>query len=158
MFHPLSLAIPIIVLAPNLLFLVLKPHHLPDGNSIKENPILLSLEWIGRIGVFILPVFSSIHMKNSCEITAFAGMLASIALYYWGWLRYFIHNRQYRLLVSPIMGIPVPMAIGPIVYFIFAAVVLHSIYLFVGSVLLAAGHIPLSLNSYYRNQQSDAPK
>jgi hypothetical protein len=153
LFHPISLIIPLIVLLPNLIFFRMNSSE-SNRNKEKENPVLSAAEGIGRIGVFLLPVFSVIHVVHFYEMIALLGMLISIAFYYFGWIRYFIRNREFRLLFTPIMGIPVPMAISPSVYFLFAAVVLHSPYLFISSLILAAGHIPISLNTNYRNQQS----
>lgn len=149
LFHPLSLTIPLLVLIPNLFFFKTKPAHPPE-NPPKENPILSVAEGIGRICVFALPVFSAIHIKSFYEISALIGMILLILFYYWGWSRYFTVNREYKLLFMPIMGIPVPMAIGPVLYFLLATVILHSPYMFIGSVILGIGHIPISLNTYYQ--------
>jgi hypothetical protein len=151
LFHPLSLAIPLLVLIPNLFFFKTKPAHPPE-NPPGENPILSVAERIGRICVFVLPVLSEIHIRSLYEISALIGMILLILFYYWGWLRYFLGNREYKLLFAPIMGIPVPMATGPVLYFLLAAVVLHSPYLLIGGVILGIGHIPISLNTYYQTK------
>lgn len=150
MFYPVSLLIPLIVLLPNLFFFRTKPNNIPSEAQGKENPVLASFEGIGRIGVFVLPLFSSIHLSSPFEIGALIGMIISITLYYLGWARYFRQNREFRLLLSPMSGIPVPLAVSPIIYFLLAAVVLHSPYMLVCTAILAAGHIPISLGGYYR--------
>jgi hypothetical protein len=150
LFHPLSLIIPFIVLLPNLIFIGTNKNNASVGSEIKVNPILSALEGIGRICVLVFPVFSSISVKNLYEITALIGMLLLVGIYYYGWIRYFTHNNEYKLLFSPIIGIPVPMAISPVVYFSLASIALHSPYLFAGSVVMAAGHVPISLNIYYQ--------
>jgi hypothetical protein len=114
LFHPFSLIIPLLILVPNLIFFTTKPNNFPKGKEVKENPILSAFEGIGRIAVFITPLFSAIHVENIYELAALFGMGISLVFYYYGWLRYFIGNREYGLLFSPIMGIPVPMVIGPV--------------------------------------------
>ena len=146
MLYPTNLVIPFVVLLPNLIFFTTNPNHQPQ--EAKENRILSVFEGIGRIGVFILPVFSKIKVNHFSEIIAFLGMILAIGFYYYGWIRYFVGNRDYKLLFSPIIGIPVPLAISPVVYFCLASIILHSTYLLISSVILAIGHIPISLNTY----------
>ena len=136
------------VLLPNLIFFRTKPNNPPGQSEQKENTILSAVEGIGRIGVFILPVFFAIHIEETYEVIALLGMIISLAFYYAGWIRYFKNNREYSLLFSPMAGIPVPLAVSPIVFFLFAAIILRSPYLFVAAAILAIGHIPVSLKQY----------
>lgn len=107
------------------------------------------------MGVIVVPLFFSIHIEEPYERISFIGLLLSLSIYYLGWIRYYLKRRDYRFLFSPMMGIPVPLAVTPGLYFMFAAVILHSYYLFFFSVILALGHIPNSLVDY---QQSGKTK
>ncbi len=149
MLHPVSLILPCLVLIPNLLFLGAKPVYMPEGRN-KENPILAVAEGIGRLGVLILPVFWEIHLEKTYELIVFIGMIGSILFYYAGWIRYFTKGREYKLLFAPLLRIPVPLAISPVLYFSFAAIILHSPILLIASLILAVGHIPMSLAEYNR--------
>jgi len=140
--------IPIAVLLPNLFFFVLPPSNLPGNMGDNESLLFKMSEGIGRLGVFILPILSSIHHKEYHEVLSLIGMSIFLLLYYIGWVRYFRQGRDYKLLFSPMIGIPVPLAISPILYFICASVVLHSPLLFLSSLLFAIGHIPVSLKTY----------
>ncbi len=151
MFHPMSLIIPFLILLPNLMFFRFQPRNGPNQGEEKGNPILSAAEGVGRIGVFIIPIFSSIHIENSYEVISLIGMFLSLSLYYLGWIRYFRRGREFSLLFAPMIGIPVPLAINPVLYFLFASVVLHSAYLLICGVILAIGHIPGSLNSYKKD-------
>lgn len=148
MLHFISIIIPIAVLLPNLFFFVFPPSDLPDNMGDKESLFFKMSEGIGRLGVFILPILSSIHHKEYLEVLSLIGMSIFLLLYYIGWVRYFRQGRDYKLLFSPMIGIPVPLAISPILYFICASVVLHSPLLFLSSLLFAIGHIPVSLKTY----------
>ena len=46
------------------------------------------------------------------------------------------------------LGIPIPMAISPVIYFFSSSIVLGSRLLFIGTTLLAVGHIYVSYDSY----------
>ncbi|WP_438350670.1 hypothetical protein ACP8HI_08520 [Paenibacillus sp. FA6] len=150
MFHFISIIIPIAVLLPNLFFFGIPPRNSPANIEVKESLILKIAEGIGRLGVFVLPIFSSIHNDKQYEVLSLLGMFIFLLLYYIGWIRYFRRDREYKLLFSPMIGIPVPLAITPILYFISASIVLHSSLLFLSSLILAIGHIPISLITYHQ--------
>ncbi len=141
LFHITGMLISLLILLPNLIFFMTKPENMPGKG-------------IGRIGVFILPVFSAIHLEKTADFIALTGMVIALLFYYAGWMRYYKSKREYRLLFSPLMGMPVPMAVSPVVYFIFAATVLRSPYLFIAAAILAVGHIPGSLRQYSNAEQA----
>jgi len=151
--HPVSLLIPFMILLPNLAFARLQPRSLPGPHESKENPILVGAERVGQLGAFVLPLFYTIHIETAFEKFSFAGMVLFLALYYLGWMRYFSGDREYKLLFKPMLGVPVPMAIGPVMYFLLASIVLHAPFLLICSAVFALGHIPISLNTYQRTGQ-----
>lgn len=116
------------------------------------NLFLTVAEFIGRMGVIIVPLFYSLHLQNGFEVIALIVMLLSLGIYYYGWGRYFRNGRPYRLLFTPLMGIPVPLALCPVLYFLSASVILHSGSLLIFSLILGAGHIPASLSDHKRNE------
>ncbi|KWX85394.1 hypothetical protein AMQ83_25030 [Paenibacillus riograndensis] len=149
MFHPVSFLVPLLILLPNLLFFKFEPQNMPDKTT--GNRLFIVAEFIGRIGVNIVPFFYTLHMQNGFEILALIVMLLSLGVYYYGWGRYFRNGRPYRLLFTPLMGIPVPLAVSPVLYFLAASVILHSGVLLLISLIFGAGHIPASLSDYRRN-------
>ncbi|OKP86015.1 hypothetical protein A3844_14780 [Paenibacillus helianthi] len=149
MFHPVSLIIPLMILLPNLLFFKFEPQNMPGETA--RNLLLTGAEFIGRMGVITVPLFYSLHLQNVYEVLSLVVMLLSLGMYYFGWGRYFMNGRAYRLLFTPLMGVPVPLALSPVLYFLSASVILHSGYLLIFSIILGAGHIPASLSDYKRN-------
>jgi hypothetical protein len=147
LFHPLSLIIPALVLTPNLIYAIKPPFNVPSDRP-KEPVVLVILERLGLAGCLITPVFYSIYSAGTFEIFVVVGMGLMLAIYYYCWLRYFRHDRNYIYLFSPLFIIPVPLAISPVVYFMLSSIILHSLPLFLASLVLASGHIPVSLISY----------
>jgi hypothetical protein len=135
--------ISILALIPNLLFFVFPPRDIPRELS-KPTCGLEVLEWIGRIGVFAIPFFCWIEIVGMLELIAAAIMIGALGLYYAGWLRYMRRDQSFALLFQPMLGIPLPMAVAPIVYFYAASIVLHSPLLFLATVLLTIGHLYVS--------------
>jgi hypothetical protein len=83
-------------------------------------------------------------------ITAWIVMGASLGFYYAGWVRFFVRGRDYLLLYKPMIGLPIPMAISPVIYFLFASLVLGSFYQAIGAAVLGVGHISISTCEYRR--------
>ena len=147
MFYPLSIVITVLVLAPNPLLLWRPPVN-PPANPYKEPVSLVVLERLGQIGCFVSPLFYAIYLTGTPEIVAAVGMGLMLSIYYICWIRFFTHKREYRWLFWPLFSIPVPMATCPVLYFLLASAILHSIPLLVSSLVFAAGHIPISLRQY----------
>jgi hypothetical protein len=69
-------------------------------------------------------------------------MGVSLAFYYAGWTRFFAGPRDYAFLFKPMLGISVPMALSPVLYFLASSIVLGSIWQAVAATILGAGHVP----------------
>lgn len=152
MFHYVSLIVPVAVFLPTLLFFVFPPRNILAPSQMKSNPIYSLAEWIGRLGVCVLPIFLSIHIDKPHEVLALIGMIVCLLFYYSGWIRFFVRNREFAFLFSPMYGVPIPLAISPILYFLCASVILHSFIYLLSGLILAVGHIPASLNIYRQLQ------
>ena len=80
MFHPVSVIIPVLVLAPNLAFFLARPVNVPS-NQPKESLTFMALERLGQLGCFISPVFYPIGPFGVLEIVAAFGMGLTLSLY-----------------------------------------------------------------------------
>ncbi len=146
MFHPLSLIIPVLALLPNLFFVMKQPmDSAPD--SVKEPLYFVIPEKLGQIGVFLGPLFFPLDISDPLGILAESVMFLTLGLYYYCWIRYF-RSRKRLYLFSPLLSIPVPMAVFPVIYFLLSAVILDSLPVFLGGLVLAAGHVPISYLHY----------
>lgn len=145
MLHPLSLFIPLLILLPNLLFLCFPPQNMP--RETKSSSILSAAEGIGRAGTLAGPLFFPVKIHSGYEVASLIVMLACLGAYYAGWAGYFTGKREYRLLFRPLFGIPVPMAVGPALYFLLSSVILHSFIMALLGVIFAVSHVWNSLRA-----------
>lgn len=167
MIYPSSLLIPLLALLPNLFFAAAGGARSADnagsqrrtssptgtaagllgaGGASGAEPLpLVLLERVGQVGVFLSPILSPIQFTPGLDTAALIAMAVALGIYYACWTRYFLRGRDRKLLLKPFLGIPIPMAIAPVLYFLFAAEILRSPLLAAAAVLFAGGHIPITL-------------
>jgi len=144
-----GLIITILILWPNLLWIFFPPKDAPGKAPEQVNGrAFIILEWIGRLGVFIIPVFYTIDVESAVQVISLGIMAVALLVYYTGWARYFLRGRTYALLFRPLLALPVPLAISPVLYFAAASALLASWPLALATVLLGATHIPISYRNY----------
>jgi hypothetical protein len=116
--------LPIIVLLPNLLWMVWRTKESASESPRSGSPrvALVVAEWLGRIGTLVIPFFCRFSFESTLQVVFFAVMVGGLVLYYAGWIRYFVGGREPALLFRPLLGIPLPLAVSPIVAFFAAAV------------------------------------
>jgi len=95
----------------------------------------------GLITLFILlPNLRDIFFSPASLV----GMILALLFYYLDWGRYLRRGRNFRLLYETSAGIPLPLAISLMVYFLAASALLHSLVLLGAAILLGIGHIYIS--------------
>ena len=148
--YPASLLITAGVLAPNLLFLVLPPSDADKFGTSADSLFFRILERIGQVGSFILPLFFPLEFSGTLVRVAWIMMGVFLAFYYAGWTRFFVGSRGYALLFKPMLGVPVPMALSPVLYFLVSSVVLGSIWQAIAAAILGVGHVTVTVREYRR--------
>lgn len=149
---PLGGLITIAILLPNLLYLFMQPTAVPpplDRNNLLSK-IMERIERIGQFGSFLIPFFYQLPPLRNASVDALLVMAFALMFYYSGWLRYALKGHRFALLFAPFLGVPLPMAVSPVVYFAAAAVLLHSWPLAFAVLLLAAGHLFISQGEWQR--------
>lgn len=142
MMHYINLLIPLVVLLPNLVYVFMKPKD--ESVRISFSPILTLAESIGQIGLCILPLFFVLHFNR-----VLGGLMAlALALYYAGWLRYFLSRHTNKTLYKPLLGLPIPLAILPLLYFLAAALMFNVWPLYLCAVLFGIDHLSISYKHY----------
>lgn len=150
MLHFSSFIIPVLIMLPSVSFMFLSPRHMPAAEKSRLPPLWTAAEAIGRAGTVALPLFFPFHLERWYELAALAGMAACLLLYYAVWIAYYRNGRQFARLFAPLWGLPVPLAVFPSVYFLFASVVLHAVPLLVAGLIFGAAHIAVSFRTYRR--------
>ena len=124
---PLGGLVSLAILLPNILWMFFPPASLPAAQADQKSVtirLLEIMESIGRLGAFAIPFFCSITIQSLFGILCWIVMMVAVGLYYAGWARYFRGGRPYASLYMPLLGIPIPMALCPVIYFLAASVVL----------------------------------
>jgi hypothetical protein len=146
---PINFIMPGLILLPNIFCMIFPPMDIPaESKKPKGWNAIIVLEWIGRLAVFILPLFWELRIIGWGKVIILIVMIFCILVYYISWLRYFIGQRKFKLLFKTLFFIPVPMAIFPVLYLILAGVLLNSWPVVLAAVIFASGHIPESLRNY----------
>lgn len=143
---PLGGLITLAILLPNILWFTMPPREIPARESGKDSRLrrLEVIERIGQAGVILIPFFYHLPVLREASVDALAVMALALGFYYSGWVRYASKGRRFLLLFAPFLGVPLPMAVSPVIYYLAAAVFLGSWPLAAAAALLAVGHLPVS--------------
>lgn len=110
--------------------------------------IFTLLERAGQITCLMMPIlFGRLISAQTLGVSAVL-MALCLLVYYGGWVRYFRSGRAFTALFKPWLGIPVPMAVFPALYFLLLGVWLQSWLFIVPACLFAAGHLVNSWSVY----------
>lgn len=143
-----ALLIIAIILFPNLLFVLFPPTGKPE-NSPEENKWISMLEHGGQILFFAVFLFLPVAaIENRNPMIMFL-MIFCTVIYYALWIRYMLKKQAYNALFESVVGIPIPMAIFPILAFTFGVLWLHAWLALIPLALFAIGHF---INSWHAAQ------
>ncbi len=131
------------ILLPNFIWMARPPVDAPETDSHKSQSrrTIEIIENITRLLVFIIPLFFEPVIETALDYLMIVVMLVTLIFYYSLWIRYFTKGRRYSLLLSSFLGIPVPMAIAPVAYFLAASILMNAILLLACSIIFGVAHI-----------------
>lgn len=145
--HIKGFIIALLVLLPNLILIVFPPRN-PPNPLASTPPFFTILERAGQITCFMLPILFGRRLAEQPIGPATVLMAICLLVYYFCWIRFYSGGREFAVLFAPLMGIPIPMAVFPVIYFMLLGILLQS-YLFVlPSFLFAIGHLVNSWSVY----------
>ena len=113
--------------------------------AVAESSVLVLLERLGRVALFVVPCFYPLVVVTSIDQACLVVGALALLVYYISWGRYFLQGRAAGLLLSPFGGVPVPLAISPVVAFLAASVLARSALLAAVTLAFGFAHISLSL-------------
>ena len=107
------------------------------------------IENVSRIAYLILMTF--LVNKDAPYYLNVWLVLAAIflILYYVVWIRYFIGERDVALLAKPFLFVPIPLAIFPVLYYLFAAIWVWNYPAAIVMIIFGAAHITVSVQSFH---------
>ncbi len=107
------------------------------------------IENVSRIAYLILMTF--LVNKDAPYYLNVWLVLAAIflILYYVVWIRYFIGERDVALLAKPFLFVPIPLAIFPVLYYLFAAIWVGNYPAAIVMIIFGAAHITVSVQSFH---------
>lgn len=128
---------------PNFIWMVFPKTNIVEQGSV---PLFLTItEIIGRGAVLILPMFYSLELNKKYSIIVIIVMGVALTIYYASWIRYFIYGRSAELFTASLLGIPLPMAVAPIVFLMLSSYLMGSWWVFGASILFGFAHIWVSV-------------
>lgn len=132
----------------NIVYAIFPPANVTEEAS-NVNKILESIEGVTRILYAVaICVFVS-NQKINFKSPWFILALVFLVLYYVVWMRYFIGGRDVKLLGKSFLFIPLPLAIFPVLYYLFAAIWLHNYVAAIFMVIFGVAHNIVSYISLY---------
>lgn len=130
----------ILAMIPNIIYFKNPPTDLP-AELERGKRLVETIENISRMISIILLMFLSKNPNASLRSPWTVGMVVFLSLYFVLWGRYFWGGRSYSLLGKRFMGIPAPMAIFPVCYFICAAFWLDCVPAVVTLIIFGISHV-----------------
>ncbi len=138
------------VLLPNLIWLFFSNHD--EIGEVKESQKtiyknLSILENVGRIGIFIIPLFGNVLIDQYYPYFAIM-LFIGLFIYYAGWIRYFINERKPEYLYCSLWNLPYPLAVAPVFYFMLLSLLILSIPMLLFSIVFGIAHVLKSRIDY----------
>lgn len=143
-----GLIIVILIIIPNIIYMLKFPPKNVPRNLIEPNIIYTILERTGQIGCLTLLVITPDNFQFKSSILLISLIMICIVIYYGLWIRYIVKGQQYMYLWKPFYIIPIPLAILPIIIFLIVSILNKSILISLVTIIFAIGHITISLNNY----------
>ena len=134
--------IPILIMLPNILWILLPRS---TKNNQASGPLALNIaENIGRAAILVIPFFYSLSSGKTLSTPALVIACLALALYYAAWARYFAGGRTNALLGASFFGIPLPLAVAPVILLTASAYLLGSWPMLGAVIWFGVAHIWMS--------------
>ena len=145
--HIKGFIIPLLVLLPNLIFIFFPPRNVP--HSLGSTPLIFTiLERAGQITCFMMPILFGRKLAEQPVGPAAVLMAVCLIVYYFCWIRFYLSGREFAVLFVPLLGIPVPMALFPAIYFLILGFSLPSWLFLIPALVFTIGHLVNSWSVY----------
>lgn len=141
-----GLVIFIIPMLINILYVVWPPANKKED---RKQPVWDQIEEISRVLYAVAICFLVSTQPINFKSIFFYGMVVFIVLYYIVWIRFFVGGRDISLLGKSFLFVPMPLAVFPVLYFIFSALLLKN-YVALGFIIVfGIAHNVISYRNLY---------
>ncbi|MBN2084807.1 MAG: hypothetical protein JW748_06240 [Anaerolineales bacterium] len=134
--------IPFLLMIPNAAWMIL-----PKGDPatpVAEPLFLTMAERICLFAVLVIPFFRPLDLNKKFSTPVLIAIGLALAVYYFCWMRYFLGGRLSGLLGAPFLGLPLPMAVAPVILLVLSSYLMGSWWMFGASVFFGIAHIWVS--------------
>lgn len=141
-FSWVGLVFSLAMVTPSLIVVLFPPRERPSSSPASVPRALTLLERIGQVTCLVIPPLTAslqprIDLWLVLAATSYCGYLGL-------WGRYILRGRNSVTLLRSWARIPIPLAVFPVLTFTFAAAWARSPWLAGATVILAAGHLPVT--------------
>ena len=137
-----GMLVPLLLMLPNVVWMLFPKAETGEQKSVSQ--ALEIIENVARVAVMLIPFFYALDIHKRIAIPIMVGMVLVLMMYYACWIRYFAGGSASELFAAPFLGIPLPMAVLPVVFFILSSYLMTSWWMFGASVLFGIAHIRVS--------------
>lgn len=109
----------------NIFYVIFPPKQTEEAVSLKM-PVLEAIEQGTRIAYAGAVCILVSNLKIDYTGAFLYISIIFLVLYHIVWIRYYIGSRDVRLLGTKFLGVPMPLAVFPVLYFIAASIWLHN--------------------------------
>ena len=134
----------------NVVYVIYPPeNNIEEENENKKTSILEIIENSTTIAYVIILciLISNKSLNYRSPLLYISGVF--LVLYYIVWIRYFIGGRDVKLLGKKFLFIPLPLAVFPVLYFIFAALWMNNYLAVAVMCIFGIAHNIISYESFY---------
>jgi hypothetical protein len=156
----LGWVVPVAVAIPNVVWAVFPARERQPVHAATSGPVAPKwVEWVERVGqvsVFVLPFLYRFDLVSPASLVALGLMGLALAFYYLGWLRYFLCGRRPEMLYRSLLGVPLPLSVSPVAFFLASSFVLRSVPLAIASLAFGGAHVVVSRTAHGRLSAADS--
>ena len=134
-------ALPMLI---NIVYFVFPPVNAPS-EAEASNKIWEMIEQVTRVLYVIAICILVSNKKTDFKSPWFYFGIVFLVLYYIVWIRYFMGGRDVALLGKSFLFVPMPLAVFPVLYFLFSAIWLHN---YIAAIIMVVFGIAHNLVSY----------
>lgn len=125
-------------------------HQPADKLKLEENKLFLALERTGQVSCTVLVlIFDDFNVHGINPRSIWLGMaLLLMVLYLLCWGRYFLGKHVSRDFYRPFLGVPLPLAVLPVVSVLLLSIYGKVIWLGIAAIILGVGHIGITAQNW----------